>query len=115
MTQKYSHYKPITGDVTRNKVNVSTADSHGLLQNDIVDININPGIKTTITVKYNDFNRRLVINPRTFAALDIDNNNNSIKVEDHRFNTGDKVRIMESKPISKLKTWTVIYANGVNE
>ena len=86
-----TNYKTITGDVTRNKVNVSTADSHGLLQNNTVDINVNPGIKTTITVKYNDFNRRLVIDPKAFVALDIDNNNNSIKIEDHRFSSGDKV------------------------
>jgi small subunit ribosomal protein S17 len=28
--------------------------------------------------------------------------------EENRFNSGDKVKIMESKPISKLKRWVVI-------
>ena len=28
--------------------------------------------------------------------------------EENKFNTGDKVKIMESKPISKLKRWVVI-------
>jgi len=86
-----TNYKPITGDVTRNKVNVSTGDSHGLVQGNTVDININPGVTTSIVVKYNDFNRRLILDPRTFVALDIDNNNNSIEIKDHRFSTGDKV------------------------
>ena len=27
--------------------------------------------------------------------------------EENKFNTGDKVKIMESKPISKLKRWVV--------
>jgi small subunit ribosomal protein S17 len=27
---------------------------------------------------------------------------------DNKFNTGDKVKIMESKPISKLKRWVVV-------
>ena len=31
--------------------------------------------------------------------------------EDNKFKTGDNVRIIESKPISKLKTWTVINDN----
>ena len=85
-----TNYKPITGDITRNKVNVSTGDSHGLISGNTVDININPGVTTSIVVKYNDFNRRLVIDPRTFAAVDVNNNDNSITIEDHRFNTGDK-------------------------
>ena len=86
-----TNYNPITGDITRNKVNVSTGDSHGLISGNTVDININPGVTTSIVVKYNDFNRRLVLDPRVFVALDIDNNANSINIEDHRFNTGDKV------------------------
>ena len=82
-----TNYKPITGDITRNKVNVSTGDSHGLIPGNTVDININPGVTTSIVVKYNDFNRRLVIDPRTFAAVDINNNDNSIEIKDHRFST----------------------------
>jgi len=31
--------------------------------------------------------------------------------EDNKFKAGDSVRIIESKPISKLKTWTVINDN----
>ena len=31
--------------------------------------------------------------------------------EENRFNSGDKVKIMESKPISKLKRWVAI--NGI--
>ena len=32
----------------------------------------------------------------------------SVHDEENKFNTGDKVKIMESKPISKLKRWVVI-------
>ena len=32
--------------------------------------------------------------------------------ENNEFNVGDKVSIMESKPISKLKKWKVISNNG---
>ena len=33
--------------------------------------------------------------------------------ENNEFNVGDTVSIIESRPISKLKTWTVISNNGV--
>ena len=32
----------------------------------------------------------------------------SVHDADNKFNIGDKVKIMESKPISKLKRWVVI-------
>ena len=86
-----TNYKPITGDITRNKVNVSTADSHGLISGNVVDININPGVTTSIVVKYNDFNRRLIVDPQTFAAASVNTVTNVINIEDHRFVTGDKV------------------------
>ena len=31
---------------------------------------------------------------------------------DNKFNIGDKVKIIESKPISKLKKWMVVNNNG---
>ena len=31
--------------------------------------------------------------------------------ENNDFNAGDKIKIMESKPISKLKSWTVVNDN----
>ena len=34
--------------------------------------------------------------------------------EKNEFNVGDTVSIIESKPISKLKKWTVISNNGEN-
>ena len=34
--------------------------------------------------------------------------------ENNEFNVGDTVSIIESRPISKLKTWTVISNNGAN-
>ena len=32
--------------------------------------------------------------------------------EENKFKSGDKVKIIESKPISKLKKWKVLYNNG---
>jgi len=49
-----TNYSVITGEILRNIVTVSTAQSHGLLSGNNVDINVNPSISTTFTFKYND-------------------------------------------------------------
>ena len=50
-----------------------------------------PGISTTINVAYNDYNRRLVINPRTFVSGDVNTTNNTITIPRHEYTTGQKV------------------------
>ena len=61
----------ITGKVNRNLVTVSTASTHGILVDDNVKINCESGIATNFTVRYNDSNRRILINPRDFVAGNI--------------------------------------------
>ena len=45
----------ISGTITRNVINAVGTGTHGLKNNDIVFMNVNPGINTTVTVKYNKF------------------------------------------------------------
>ena len=42
--------------------------------------------------------KKVIKRSKKYSAHDVDN----------KFNIGDKVKIMESKPISKLKRWVVI-------
>ena len=51
----------ISGNITRNVVNVVGTGTHGLTNNDTVYMNVNPGITTTITVKYNKVRRVRVL------------------------------------------------------
>jgi hypothetical protein len=44
------------------------AQTHGLLNNDIVFVDANPSISTTFTLKYNDYNRKVLINPKDFVS-----------------------------------------------
>ena len=48
--------------------------------------------------------KKFVTKSKKFAAHDSEN----------KFNVGDVVSIIESKPISKLKRWTVISTGGDN-
>ena len=87
----------VTADVTRNTVTVATASTHGLTIGDKVKMNVTPGITTTVTVKYNDHNRRIVFNPLGFTTSGVSTSQNSIEISNHGFETGDKV-ILDANP-----------------
>ena len=77
-----------------------------LLSGTVVSSNSNKTIvvKVSRRVKHKMY-RKIITRSKNYHAHD----------ENNQFKVGDKVSIMESKPISKLKPWTVINANGVNE
>ena len=53
----------ISGTITRNVINAVGTGTHGLKNNDIVFMDVNPGINTTVTVKYNKVRRKAIFNP----------------------------------------------------
>jgi hypothetical protein len=84
-------YNGLIGDISKNTVTVSAAQTHGLLNNDIVFIDVNPSISTTFTFKYNDYNRKLLVNPKDFISAGINTTTNTITIIDHKFESGQKV------------------------
>jgi hypothetical protein len=84
-------YETLTGNVFKNEVTVSTTQSHGLLNNETVFIDVNPSIATTVTLKYSDFNKKLLIDPKVFEQSDVNIANNTITINDHEFKSGQKV------------------------
>ena len=99
----------ITGKAERNKVVVSTASTHGLFVNDTIDLTLNPQNIETIVVKYNDYNRRIVFNPYTFAASDVNVTKNTIGVGTNTFKTGDKVIYTSSSLVGGLQDESMYY------
>ena len=86
-----TNYESIKCKVSRNLVTVSTAQTHGLTDNHSVSVNINPLTSRTIKVRYNDYNRRIVLNPKDFLPSDVNIDDNTIRIIDHGFKSGDKV------------------------
>jgi hypothetical protein len=86
---KTNYSNTLIGKVSKNVVTVSTAETHGLSLFDNVIIDVKSGISTTVAVKYNDYNRRLTLNPRTFSS--IDNGDNIITINNHGYYDGQKV------------------------
>ena len=96
-----SNHEQVTGDLekvtTLVTTNVSAADTttHNLQEGDVVKMNVVPnlsvGIGTTasISVNYNSEYEKLLINPLTFAASDVEANR--IDISDHGLKTGDKI------------------------
>jgi len=86
-----TNYSVITGKAIRRLVTVSTAQTHGLESNHYVDLTVNPSISTTFVIKYNDYNRKLVVNPKSFISSGINTLTNSITIVNHGYQTGNKV------------------------
>ena len=87
----------ITGQIQKNQVSVVGTATHGLKNNDTVFIDVNPGLTTTVTVKYNVSNRKVVFNPLSYndsgitSATSLTGIPNTINISDHGLTTGQKV------------------------
>jgi hypothetical protein len=106
---KTSRQNSVRAEITRNSVTVSTASSHGLSNLDKVDLNVNPSLRKNIVIKYNDYNRRVVVNPKDFIASDVDIENNTIFIQNHNLKTGDKIIHTSSSPCGGLVNQKIYY------
>jgi len=101
--------KTVTAEANKNYITVSTGSTHGLSLNDEISVSLKSGITTTITVKYNDYNRRIIFNPKNFTSGDVDTLNNTITIQNHGFNSGDKVIYTSSSPSGGLVDNKIYY------
>jgi hypothetical protein len=81
----------ITGTVSRNRVTVSTGQTHELSVNHDIFLDVNPGISSAFTVKYNDFNRKIIVNPKSYSSTGINTSTGVITIVNHEFINGQKV------------------------
>jgi len=92
----------IRGDVYKKTATVVTQREHGLSNGDVVSLKVISGITSTIYLKYDDVNRRLLANPKQFIDTDINLSRNSITIPNHGFRTGQKVIYNSQTPSSGL-------------
>jgi hypothetical protein len=105
-----TNYDSIIGNISRNLVTVSTSQTHGLTAEDSVYISVNPSISTTFAVKYNDYNRRLVINSKDFISAGVNTSTSSISITNHGFINGQKIIHISSSPSGGLQNNQIYYA-----
>ena len=106
---KTNYPNVIKGSIQRNLVTVSTAQTHGLLNNDEVFIDVNPSISTSFTIKYNDYNRRIVVDPKSFVSSGINTITSEITIINHGFYLGQKVIHTTSTTSYGLKNNEIYY------
>ena len=105
-----TNYTPITAQISRNLVTVSTGSSHGLNSDDTVNIDVSPGnISTTFTVKYNDYNRVIIVDPKDFVSGGFNTTTNAITISNHGLRTGQKVIHTASVPCGGLSNDGMYY------
>lgn len=92
----------VTGFVEKVVGTIVCKEPHGLLQNDRVQISVTPGISTTYYVRYNDTSKRTIINPKTFGATGINTATSLITINNHGYETGDKLVYNSSNPATPL-------------
>jgi hypothetical protein len=105
----------ISGDIYKKDAVVTTDREHGLRVSDIVDINIISGIQTTVYISYDDLNRRMLVNPRSFTALNVDSVENLITIANHGFELGSKVIHNSQTPSGGLNNAQIYYVIPISE
>ena len=110
-----TNFSVITGKLERNQVTVQTKQAHGIQGRHEVDIDVSPSISTTVTLKYNDFNRRVVVNPKDFAASGVNTTTNTITINNHGFETGEKIIHTSSTPAEGLENNKIYYIVKVDK
>ena len=99
----------LKGQISKNVVTVLTPTDNGLSVGDSVVVDIRPGISTTVVIKYNDYNRRLVANPKSFASGDIDIATSTITINNHGYKQGQKIIHTSSSPSGGLVDERIYY------
>ena len=105
----------LSGKVDKNVVTVSTASSHSLTVRDKININVKPKDVVTIQVKYDDYNRRIVFDPKSFTSSDVDITKNTIQFSSGDFKTGDRVIHTSSSPSGGLINEEMYYVITYDE
>ena len=105
----------LSGTVNRNSATVSTSSTHGLQYQDAVSLNVFAGISTTLSVRYNDYHRKLVIDSRDFVSGDVDIIDNSITLLNHNLTTGQKVIHTATTPAAGLIDNEIYYVYVVSK
>lgn len=99
----------LRGIVNKNYATVSTSSTHGLNLYDNVFMEVLPGITTTVFVQYNDYHRKLIVNPRSFLSGDVNISNNTITIQNHGLVTGQKVLHTSTSSSGGLESNKIYY------
>ena len=103
-----STFSQVTADIEKITVTVSTGETHGLTNGDIVELKVNPGLTTGVgagtTVVLKIVDEKLLVNPVAISSAGVNTTTDSITKTNHNYSTGDKVYYESSEVIGGLST-----------
>ena len=105
----------LRGSVFKNEVTVSTSSTHGLKTGDSVFLNVISGISTQVSISYNDYNRRSIVNKLGFSSGDVDISRNTINIPNHGLYTSQKVIYTSTSPSGGLLNEEIYYVIVVDK
>ena len=114
-------YNQVTATAKRIKATVAISTEHNLSDNDIVELNIKPklsvgiGSSEKIRVKYNEYNKKLLLNSVGFTSDRINTSTNEIYIENHGYISGQKVFYTSSDLVSSGLSTGGYYVYRVDE
>jgi len=92
-----TNHSVVTGTMNKNTVTVSTGETHGIhIGHDIV-LDVNPGITSSFNISYNDYNRKLIVNPKSYTSTGINTSTGVVTIENHGFVRGQKIVYTEDQ------------------
>ena len=100
----------IEGDVSKKTATVTTKVNHGLLDQDRITFEAVAGIQTTVSIAYDDLNRRLIANSKTFVDANVNIDDNTFNITQHNFVNGQKIILSSSSPPGGLDNGGIYYA-----
>ena len=111
----------ITAVARRIKSKVAISTVHGLQNGDLIDLALNPklsvgiGNSTSVKIKFDDINKKMLVNPVGFTSYRINTSNNQIYIENHGYKTGQKVFYRSSDIIASGLTTGGYYIFRVDD
>jgi len=116
--RKYHSFKTnydnvLVGKISKNIARVTTSENSSLFYNEKINVDVKDTSQRQIVVKYNDANRRLIFDPKTFVLTDPENN--TIRIINHGYYTGQKVIHTTDDGTSSIEDNKIYYVVVVDD
>ena len=110
-----TNFDNITIESSRQNVTVTTEQDHLLHKGHSVFVDVNPQTTLTHKVKYNDLNRRVIVGIKTFSNVGVNTSTNIITIENHDYQSGDKVIYSSEDPCEGLENDKIYYIVKIDD
>ena len=107
----------IRGFASRSRAQVNTTENNGLQIGDEVTLDLVANISQNVTLKYNDYNAKLLVNPVSFGStqVGVGSTVSTLNLPAHNLSTGDKVVYESSNPIANLENNREYFVIKIND